>query len=150
MCTACFSGCLSCHTCPLPRMLCGMHAPCYACPLPYTPLAMHAPVTHAPLPCIPPCHAHSSLPCTSLCHGHPTPCHACPHHAHPCHACFPTRMPLPDMFPLPPWTDKHLWKHYLRKLRLRALITMFCCWKSRELVALYRLLHITPTSGVIK
>ena len=55
------------------------------------------------------------------CHGCPPPCtppatHA-PHHA----------QPLPRMPPHhahPPWTDRHLWKYNLRKLRLRAVIIL--------------------------
>ena len=46
-----------------------------------------------------------------------------------CHACPPTmqappppRMPPATHAPPPPqWTDRHLWKYYLRKLRLRAV-----------------------------
>ena len=87
---------------------------------------MHA--THAPLPHMP------TLP----------HCHTCPHHAcplpcmPPCHACHPPHTPFPATHapatqdpstmhvPLPhippPWTDRHLWKHNLRKLRLRAVM----------------------------
>ena len=43
----------------------------------------------------------------------------------------------PRMETLPLWTDKHLWKHNLRKLRLRALISS---WK----LASHSTAHITP------
>ena len=57
----------------------------------------------------------------------------------PCHTCPPMHIPLPHMLPPamhtpsptamhapchahpPLWTDRHLWKHNLRKLRLRAV-----------------------------
>ena len=81
----------------------------------HTPLPCTPPATHAPLPCTPPAmHAPS--------HAHPSPatyapCHLCPPAMHtplphmpPCHAC-----------PLSMWTDRHLWKHNLHKLRLRAV-----------------------------
>ena len=57
------------------------------------------------------CHAHPTLPCMPP--AMRTPCHACPTPLRmpPCHACPP------------PWTDRHLWKHYLRKLRLQVIMT---------------------------
>ena len=66
--TVCCSGCLSCHTWPLPCTPpppCtppATHAPpathgplCHAHPLPHMPPATHAPLCHIyPLPCMPP------------------------------------------------------------------------------------------------
>ena len=49
---------------------------------------------------------------TTRCSGHLS-CHACPPpppRMPPCHACPPL------------WTDRHLWKHYLRKRRLRVVM----------------------------
>ena len=59
------------------------------------------PTTHIPLPCMPPCHAHPQPP--------PPP--------------QPHTAPLATHAP-PPWTDRHQWKHYFRKLRLWAVITV--------------------------
>ena len=67
MCTTHFSGCLSCHACPLPCT-----PPCHAC-LPVTHVPCHANPHHAcPLPCIPLCHT-----CPPM-HTSPTTVHA-PH-----------------------------------------------------------------------
>ena len=45
----------------------------------------------------------------------------------------------------PPWTDSHLWKHNLHKLRLSAVITNFMCqWKPRKKKAY----EISVISGV--
>ena len=48
--TICCSGCLSCHTCPLPDTPPAMHTPCHTCSLCHKPpFAMHTPFTmHAP------------------------------------------------------------------------------------------------------
>ena len=32
----------------------------------------------------------------------------------------------------PPWTDRHLWKHNLRKLRLRAVMSHLCDYSHRD------------------
>ena len=118
-----------CHACPNPAM----HAPCHACPLPRMPhhacpplhmsschaclLPCMTPAMHAPLPCTPPTMDAPLLPCMPPpsmqhpCHAHPAPHHTCP----PC-------MP-PATHATPLWTDRHLWKHNLLKLRLRAVIT---------------------------
>ena len=80
-----------------PPQTCHVCSPtCHACP----------PATRtSPLPHPPPSTMHAQpLPYT-------LPCHACP----PCHAHPPLCMP-------PLWTDRHLWKHNLRKLRLWAVI----------------------------
>ena len=65
---------------------------------------MPPPATHKPLPCMPPCHA---CPPSAM----HTPYHARPRHARP----------------HPLWTDRHLWKHNLRKLRLRAVNMASSC-----------------------
>ena len=123
----------------------------------------HLLAKHTPWPCTPPCHAHphhtcppchmAPWPCTPPCHAHPTPCmppmphgplamhtlQSCtpPTMQSPCHACLPSRhapchaCPLPCMSP--PWMDRHLWKHYLRKLRLQAVTRKHCSrmWTAR-------------------
>ena len=111
MCTTNCSGHLSCHACPP----CHTHPNCQSCP-PY-----HA----CSLPCMPPAMYsphHASLP------GHTCPSsHACPL---PCipptmQASLATHAPPAMHVPPathPPWTDRHLWKHNLRKLCLRAVI----------------------------
>ena len=105
--TARCSGHLSCHVCP-PAMQAPHHAcpPCHAGPPACRPPCHAGPptATHAPLPHMPhlrhmPPAMYAPLPCTP-------PCHASPRHASP------------------PWTDRHLWKHNLRKLRLRAVKTI--------------------------
>ena len=86
MCTTHFSGCLSCHACPLPCT-----PPCHACP----------PVTHVP------CHANPHhacpLPCIPLCHTCPPATHA--------PQCIP-QLP-PCMPPMNRMTDRPVEKHYL-------------------------------------
>ena len=83
---------------------CSGHLSCHACP---------------------PCHTHphcQSCPPTTHAAYHACPCHVFPP---PCKLPWP-HMPLqPCMSPrprIPPWTDRHLWKHNLRKLCLRAVI----------------------------
>ena len=138
---------------PLPHTPPFTHAPRHACPLPRMP-----PTMHAPIPCMPPGHAHllakhTPWPCTPPCHAHPTPCMPPMPHGplamHTLQSCTPPTMksPLPCMSPfqacslpcmppaihVPPWTDRHLWKHYLRKLRLQAVTRKHCSsmWTAR-------------------
>ena len=114
-----------CHACPLPHMppchICPLatHTPCHTCPHAMhapshvCPPAMHAPCHACPPPCIPPTmHAPHTLQ-----HVPPT-IHA------PYHACHPPCMSSTTHTPShahPLWTDRYLWKHYLRKLRLRVV-----------------------------
>ena len=129
--TAHCSGRLSCHACPsathaLPSWPPVTHAPCHTCPP-----AMHMSPYHAhPLPCMHPCHT-----CMPLLPCMPPTMHT------PCHACMPLLPHTPPAMHAPslphpfPWTDRHLWKHYLRKLRLRAVNIICDQWKwlhSRE------------------
>ena len=83
-----------------------MHAPHHTCP----PATHGSPATYAPAMHIPPSHT-----CPPAMHA---PCHACPPHPH--HTCPPYPHPPPHTDTQ--WTDRHLWKHNLRKLRLRAVM----------------------------
>ena len=117
--TARCSDCLSHHKCPS-----AMHAP----PAMHTALPCMSPAMHTALPCMSPA-MHTVLQCMPP--AIQAPCHTCPCHACPCQACSPAthtpfamNAPLCHACPLryarpPLWTDRHLWKHYLRKLRLR-------------------------------
>ena len=92
---------------------------CWGACMACTPPVMHAPpATHAP------CHA-----CCPAMHTTPSP------HMPPSHACPP-----------PPWTDRHLWKHNLRKLRLRAVNILSLIYT----VSLHETTLQYTTNGIVK
>ena len=97
-----------CHTCS-PCHIC----PCHVHPLSCMPPTTHAVLPHTPLPHMPPLPC-MCLPCTYHCYVHPPP------HMPPCHVHPPPLQCMPPCHALAPsWTDRHLLKHNLRKLRLR-------------------------------
>ena len=72
---------------------------------------MSPPTMHAFLPCTPPPATHDPLATHAPPAMHAMSCNACPP-PNPSHAC-----PRPP----PPCTNRHLWKHNLRRLRFRAV-----------------------------
>ena len=115
--TARRNGHLSCHAYPLPCIPPAMHAPHHTWPP-----ATHAPPLHMPPPHMPPLAMHAP------CHTHPLPCITPAMQPPPCltpatHAPTLPCMPLPHHTRPLPRRDRHLWKHYLRKLLSRAVIT---------------------------
>ena len=116
-----------------------MHAP-----LPYMPhathvLAMHPRTMHAPPPPHTPA-THATLP--SIPPATNTPCHACPL------PCIP-----PTTYAPPLWTDRHLWKHNLRKLHLRAVKT-WLLWTphlvTKETCVCFRLGRVADPRGWVE
>ena len=95
-----------------------MHAPRHAWP------PKHAPLPHTPMTCMPPT-MHTSHHACSPCHTPPL-CHTCP----------------------PMWTDRHLYKHNLRKLRLQTVRMKEKLMRISGVVVLTLMSHFSPASCV--